>query len=105
LAEIGISQKLFSSTMTAMSVLYVEYMKDLFSSTLILKPETTKEFEKILIDIPYREIIFDFSGIRSMSKEFAKEYLSIKCRSKKIIHEVNVPLNVRPVMDNVLISQ
>lgn len=87
-----------------MSVLYVEYMKDLFSSTLTLMPNTAVELEKTLVDIPYNEIIFDFSGVRSMSIEFAKEYLSIKNKSKKLLNEVNLPLELKPIMDKALLS-
>ena len=34
-----------------------------------------------------------------MSIEVAKEYLTIKHRSKKAINEVNLPLDLRPTMD------
>ncbi len=74
-----------------MSVLYFEYIKDLFSSTLTLRPNAAKELEETIFDIPYDEIIFDFSGVKSMSIEFAKEYLSIKYRPKKIIKEAKYP--------------
>ncbi len=86
--------------MIAMSVIYVEYIRDFFSSTLMLNPDSTKELEKTIVDIPYDEIIIDFSGVKSMGIEFAKEYLSIKDRSKKVIHEVNIPLDVEPIMNS-----
>ena len=85
--------------MIGMSVLYVEYMKDIFSSTLALRPDTNKELGKTIIDVPYDEIILDFSGIRSMSFEFAKEYLSVKNNSNKSINEVNLSFDLRPIMD------
>ena len=47
-------------------------MKDIFSSTLTLGPNTYKELDKTIIHVPYEEIILDFSGVRSMSFEFAK---------------------------------
>lgn len=87
-----------------MSVIYVEYIRDLLSPTLTLKPNTIKELEKTIVDIPYEEIIIDFSGIKSMGFEFAKEYFSIKHRSKKIINEVNIPLDVEPIMNKALRS-
>ena len=87
--------------MVAMSVLYVEYIKDLFSPTLTLRPGIIEELEKTILDIPYNEIIIDFSGVKSMSIEFAKEYLSIKHESKKIINEVNMPLHLESVMEYV----
>ena len=90
--------------MIAMSVLYVEYIRDLFSSTLTLRPNIIEELEKTIMDIPYDEIIFDFSGVKSMSIEFAKEYLTIKHRSNKAINEVNLPLDLQPIMDKALRS-
>jgi hypothetical protein len=90
--------------MIAMSVLYVEYIRDLFSSTLTLRPNIIEELEKTIADISYDEIIIDFSGVKSMSIEFAKEYLSIKHRSDKTINEVNMPLDLQPIMDKALES-
>jgi hypothetical protein len=90
--------------MIKMSVLYVEYITNLFSSTLELSIDTKKELEKTILDIPYDEIIFDFSGVKSMNTEFAREYISIKHRSKKIVNEVNVPLNLQPLMDKAMES-
>jgi hypothetical protein len=46
--------------MIKMSVLYVEYIKDIFSPTLTLRPNTAKELEKTILGIPYDEIILDF---------------------------------------------
>lgn len=90
--------------MIAMSVLYVEYIKDLFSSSLTLRSDTIKELEKTVLNIPYDEIVIDFSGVKSMDIEFAKEYLSIKHRSKKAINEVNIPLDVEPIMKKAMKS-
>lgn len=84
-----------------MSVLYVEYIKDLFSSTLTLRPNAVKELEETILSIPYDEIIFDFSGVKSMSFEFAKEYVSIKYRTKKIIKEVNIPIDLELMINKV----
>jgi hypothetical protein len=88
--------------MIKMSVLYVEYIKDIFSPTLTLRPNTAKELEKTILGIPYDEIILDFSGVKSMSMEFAKEYMSIKYRSKKIIKEVNIPIGLESIINRVL---
>ena len=85
--------------MIGMSVLFVEYMKDVFSSTLTLGSDTSKELDKTIKLIPYDEIVFDFSGVRSMSFEFAKEYLSVKNNNNKSINEVNLSLDLRPIMD------
>ena len=85
--------------MIVMSVIYVEYIRDLLSSTRMLRPNTIKELEKTILDIPYDEIIIDFSGVKSMGIEFAKEYFSFKHRSKKTINEVNIPFGVEPIMN------
>jgi len=90
--------------MIAMSVIYVEYIRDLLSSALTLRPNIIQELEKTILNIPYNEIIIDFSGVKSMSIEFAKEYLSIKHRSKKVINEVNISLDVEPIMNKALRS-
>jgi hypothetical protein len=51
------------------------------------------------MDVPYDEIILDFSGIKSMSFEFAKEYFSMKNKCNKAVNEVNLPPELRPIMD------
>jgi hypothetical protein len=53
---------------------------------------TPKELEKNDIRYPLNEIIFDFSSVKPMSIGFAKEYLSIKARSTKVVNNVNIPL-------------
>jgi hypothetical protein len=60
--------------------------------------------EKTILNIPFDEIVIDFSGVRSMSFEFAKEYLSMKNKTNKAINEVNLPLDLRPMMDKALES-
>lgn len=90
--------------MIGMSVLDVEYMKDVFSSSLSLGPQTHEELDKTITIVPYDEIVFDFSGVRSMSFEFAKEYLSVKNKSNKAINEVNLSLELKPIMDKALQS-
>jgi hypothetical protein len=56
------------------------------------------------MEVPYDEIILDFSGVRSMSFEFAKEYLSVKNKSNKAVNEVNLSLELRPIMDKAMQS-
>ena len=90
--------------MIGMSVLYVEYMRDIFSTTLALRLDTHEELDKTIMEVPYDEIILDFSGIRSMSFEFAKEYLSVKNKSNKAINEVNLSLELRSIMDKAMQS-
>jgi hypothetical protein len=90
--------------MIGMSVLYVEYMRDIFSTTLALRLGTHEALDKTITEVPYDQIIFDFSGVRSMSFEFAKEYLSVKNKSNKAINEVNLSLELRPIMEKALRS-
>ena len=85
--------------MIGLSVVYVEYMKDIFSSALTLEPDTRKELDNAFIDVPYNAIILDLSGIKSMSCDFAKEYISIKNESNKAVNEVNLPPELRLIMD------
>lgn len=85
--------------MIGMSVLYVESMKDVFSSTLTLCPDAREELDRTLMDVPYNAIILDFSGIKSMSFEFAKEYMLIKNKSNKAVNEVNLPRDLMAIMD------
>lgn len=75
-----------------MPIVYVMFMKDLLASDLMFKPEVIKALKKKISDIPYDEVVIDFSDIRSMSPDFANKYKSIKKRSNKLIHEVNMPL-------------
>lgn len=90
--------------MIGLSVLYVEYMRDIFSTTLALRLDTHEELDKTIMEVPYDEIILDFSGVRSMSFEFAKEYLSVKNKSNKAINEVNLSLELRSIMDKAMQS-
>ena len=78
-----------------MSVLYVEYINDLFSPTLTLRPGIIEELEKAILDITYNEIIIDFSGVKSMSIEFAEEYLSIKHEIRQSIARGNAWLKTQ----------
>lgn len=91
--------------MIKMSFLYVEYIKDLSSSTLTLRPNAAKELEETIFDIPYDEIIFDFSGVKSMSIEFAKVYRSIKYRTEKIIKEVKISPSIWSLIMNKVFRQ
>ncbi|MGD9533287.1 MAG: hypothetical protein AB7V56_05905 [Candidatus Nitrosocosmicus sp.] len=45
-----------------------------------------------MFSLPYEEIIVDFSEINSISHEFANHYLSNKSKSGKVVHEVNIPI-------------
>lgn len=81
--------------MTAMSPIYVLYIKDIFSTNLRLDHNIDKILLKDLFNLPYDEIIVDFSSVSSISLDFANHYLLLKSKSKKLIHEVNIPLNLQ----------
>jgi len=85
-----------------MSVIYVIFIRDLLSPYLTLTPDTSSILERKIFNIPYDEIRVDFSHVESISRDFAQEYMSIKLRSKKLINEVNVPLDLEGIMDDAL---
>ncbi len=74
-----------------MSIVYVIFIEELITSDLKLKPKAIKELESKISNIPYNEIIIDFSNIGSMTPDFVNKYKSLLNKSKKIIHEVNIP--------------
>lgn len=65
---------------------------------LALRDSAARIFESVE-DSPEPEIVMDFSGVRSMSRSFADEYVSRRSRSVKTIREVNVPDSVRRMID------
>ncbi|MGE0690706.1 MAG: hypothetical protein AB7O87_08930 [Candidatus Nitrosocosmicus sp.] len=85
--------------MTAMSIIYVLFIKDIISTNLTTKLNTDKMLKENLFDLPYDEIIVDFSGVNSMSRDFTNYYLLNKSKSNKVFHEVNIPLNLQDVLD------
>ena len=74
-----------------MSIVYVIFIEELLTSDLKFEPKTIKELESKISSIPYNEIIIDFSNIGSMTPDFVNKYKSLSNKSKKIIHEVNIP--------------
>ncbi|MGD9533506.1 MAG: hypothetical protein AB7V56_07040 [Candidatus Nitrosocosmicus sp.] len=82
-----------------MSIIYVLFIKDIISTNLTTKLNTDKMLKENLFDLPYDEIIVDFSGVNSMSRDFTNYYLLNKSKSNKVFHEVNIPLNLQDVLD------
>lgn len=78
-----------------MSVIYVIFIKDLLSPHLTLENDTNSLLEREIFNIRYDEIRVDFSNVKSMSLDFTNHYLLLKSKSKKLIHEVNIPLNLQ----------
>jgi hypothetical protein len=85
--------------MAAMSVIYVIFIKNLFSTHLTLQTDTNTILEREIFDIPYDEICIDFSNIKSISPAFVNQYLLLKSRSKKMINEVNISPDLEELMD------
>lgn len=65
---------------------------------LALRDSVTRVFDSI-DDSPESDIVVDFSGVRSISRSFADEYVQRRSRSTKAVREVNVPDNVRQMID------
>ncbi|MGD9534536.1 MAG: hypothetical protein AB7V56_12305 [Candidatus Nitrosocosmicus sp.] len=78
--------------MTAIPIIYVIRIRNIFASDLITTSGIDNKLDKELFSLPYEEIIVDFSGINSISPEFANHYLSNKSKSGKVVHEVNIPI-------------
>lgn len=70
----------------------------LLSSDLALRDNANYLFEKIE-SIREPEIVIDFSRVRSISRSFADQYVNRKRSSKKVVTEVNVPVNIAKMFD------
>lgn len=68
------------------------------SSDLALRNNANYLFEKIESEHEPK-IIVDFSNVRSISRSFADQYVRRKKESKKMITEMNVPVNIAKMFD------
>lgn len=84
--------------MTAMTVIHVVSMRDFISTDLEIRKSAITFIEKELEDIPSDDIRIDFSNVKSITPEFAHQYLMSKRKSKKEIHEVNLPSHVELII-------
>jgi len=73
-------------------------LADAIYEDLALRDSAIRLFEDIE-DSPETEVVIDFSGIRSMSRSFADEYLTRRLRTAKTIREENVPANIQQMLD------
>lgn len=73
-------------------------IKDEINSSLEYN-DVAKDFIDKINEQSDKEFQVDFSGIRFVSRSFAQAYFSNKVCSDKIITEVNVPEDVKPVLD------
>ncbi|MGD9533972.1 MAG: hypothetical protein AB7V56_09410 [Candidatus Nitrosocosmicus sp.] len=56
--------------------------------------------EKELFNLPYDDIVVDFSDINLINQEFIVLYLLCKSNCSKEIREVNLPLELLKVFDS-----
>ena len=77
--------------MTAMIAIHVIFIRGFISEDLKIKKSAATLVEKLIEDIPSNDIIIDFSNVKSITPEFAHQYLMSKRKIKKEIHEVNLP--------------
>ena len=91
--------------MTAMSVIYVIFIKDLHSTHLTLETDTNTIMEREIFKIPYDEVCIDFSNIESLSPAFVNQYSLCKSRSEKVINEVNISPDLEELMNTSLASE
>ena len=84
--------------MTAMSAIHVVFIRDFISADLDFKKSAITFVEKVVKDVPSDDIIIDFSNVKSITPEFAHQYLISKRKIKKDIHEVNLPSHVESIL-------
>ena len=85
--------------MTAMSIFRVVFIRDFISADLDIKKSAMTFVEKEVNYAPSDDIIIDFSNVKSITPEFAHQYLMSKRKIKKEIHEVNLPSHVESIIN------
>jgi len=85
--------------MTLIPIIYVVRIKDIFTSDLTTICGIDDKLNKELFNLPYKEIIADFSDVNSVSPDFVNHYLLNKSQSGKIVHEVNMPTSLQRIID------
>ena len=96
--EIDKFREVKSTDMTAMSAIHVVFIRDFISADLEMKKSATTFVEKEVEYAPSDDIIIDFSNVKSITPEFAHQYLKCKRKIKKEIHEVNLPSHVELII-------
>ena len=85
--------------MTAMSAIHVVFIRDFISDDLNIKKSAMNFVEREVDYAPSDDIIIDFSNVKSITPEFAHQYLMSKRKIKKEIHEVNLPSHVESIIN------
>ena len=65
-----------------MPIVYVIFITNLFTSDPVLRSKMFKVLERKISDIPYGDIIIDFSNVKSMTPNFAEMYNHFRKRLK-----------------------
>jgi hypothetical protein len=73
-------------------------LREQISSNLAFRHSVDDLFDYIN-SLSETRIVVDFSGIESISRSFAHQYIINKEKSDKIIVECNTPLNIKPMFD------
>jgi anti-anti-sigma regulatory factor len=73
-------------------------IKDAISQDLALR-DTANEFFDYIETRKNRKIAIDFSGVSSISRSFAQQYLARKQKSRKEIVDVSIPSNIRKMFE------
>lgn len=73
-------------------------LKNEISNNLALRTSAKRLFDMIKKD-PNQVVEVDFIDIVSITRSFANEYVENKRNTLKTIREINVPLNVRKMLE------
>lgn len=75
----------------------VDVRKDV--GTLLMLRSTVAPLFRKIARFDARRVIIDFSGVEFMSRSFADEYLTAKAASQKAIEEIDMPDQVRRMIE------
>lgn len=69
-----------------------------FSSNLAFRHSADDLFEYI-DSLSTQKVVIDFSGIKSITRSFAHQYIVNKTKSDKQIAECEIPLTIKPMFE------
>lgn len=69
-----------------------------FSSNLVFRHSADDLFEYIN-SLSTQKIVIDFTGIKSITRSFAHQYIVNKTKSEKQIAEREIPLAIKPMFE------
>jgi len=69
-----------------------------FSSNLAFRHSADDLFEYIN-SLSTQKVVIDFSGIKSITRSFAHQYIVNKTKSNKQIAEREIPLTIKPMFE------